>query len=137
MSDENEQYDAKIIGGKLYTRQQIEEIEREYGEGFLERNPHFPAAGIYNYGNNTGGPLLTLAEQKSIMIGLPYPYTEKSSFLDAEARQAYERYAAVTDWKNFQGNPMPQWGDLPEKIRAAWVAAVEPLVIAGLMKGVW
>ena len=39
------------------------------------------------------------------------------------AREAYKAYGAVTDFKNFQGNPMPEWDDLPQKIRDAWVAA--------------
>lgn len=42
------------------------------------------------------------------------------------ARAAYSRYGAVTDYKNFQGNPMPKWEELPEKIRQAWVAAANP-----------
>ncbi len=39
------------------------------------------------------------------------------------ARGAYEAYGAVTDHKNFQGNPMPAFDDLPEQIREAWIAA--------------
>ena len=39
------------------------------------------------------------------------------------AREAYDAYGATTLYKNFQGNPMPKWDDLPEKIRTAWVAA--------------
>lgn len=44
------------------------------------------------------------------------------------AREAYARYAAVTDWKNYQGLPMPQFDDLPDKIKEAWDAAVLPLL---------
>jgi hypothetical protein len=40
------------------------------------------------------------------------------------AQKAYEAYAACTGWKNYQGNPMPQWADLPEAIRVAWRAAI-------------
>lgn len=36
------------------------------------------------------------------------------------AIQAYYAYGAVTDFKNFQGNPMPEWEDLTDAIRAAW-----------------
>lgn len=39
------------------------------------------------------------------------------------AKEAYERYGSVTDFKNFQGNPMPKWDELPEKIQEAWKAA--------------
>lgn len=42
-----------------------------------------------------------------------------------EAQKAYTRYGAVTDFKNFQGNPMPGFKDLPEKIQEAWCAAVD------------
>lgn len=42
------------------------------------------------------------------------------------AREAYERYAAVTDWKNYQGLPMPQFDALGDKIQEAWCAAVLP-----------
>lgn len=41
------------------------------------------------------------------------------------ARRMYEAYGASTGWKNFQGNPMPQWGELPERIQQAWMAAAE------------
>jgi len=41
----------------------------------------------------------------------------------ALARQAYYAYGSVTDFKNFQGNPMPEWEALPEKIQQAWMAA--------------
>jgi len=33
----------------------------------------------------------------------------------------------VTDHKNYQGLPMPQWHELPEKIREAWTAAASHL----------
>lgn len=40
------------------------------------------------------------------------------------AARAYYAYGAVTDHKNYQGNPMPDWSDLPPKIQDAWRAAV-------------
>jgi hypothetical protein len=43
--------------------------------------------------------------------------------IDALAREAYRAYGATTDFKNFQGNPMPAFDDLPPKIREAWGAA--------------
>jgi len=39
------------------------------------------------------------------------------------AKQAYEGYAAVTNWKNFQGAAMPEWDDLPKTIQQAWIGA--------------
>lgn len=42
------------------------------------------------------------------------------------AREAYHRYGSVTDFKNFQGNPMPEFDALPDTIKRAWEAAVAP-----------
>lgn len=41
------------------------------------------------------------------------------------AQIAYLAYGQTTDFKNFQGNPMPAWQELPEKIQEAWGAAVK------------
>lgn len=40
------------------------------------------------------------------------------------AESAYYAYGKTTDFKNFQGNPMPEWKELPLRIVAAWKAAV-------------
>lgn len=40
------------------------------------------------------------------------------------AASAYRAYAASTGNKNFQGNPMPAFDDLPLSTRTAWEAAV-------------
>ena len=40
------------------------------------------------------------------------------------AASAYHAYGGVTDHKNYQGLPMPEWSALPEKIQDAWRAAV-------------
>lgn len=37
----------------------------------------------------------------------------------------YNVYGSVTDFKNFQGNPMPAWKDLTEKIQLAWNTVAE------------
>lgn len=39
------------------------------------------------------------------------------------ARGAYHAYGAVTDHKNYQGLPMPEWEQLTPKIQAAWCAS--------------
>lgn len=39
------------------------------------------------------------------------------------ARIAYRAYGESTGWKNFQGNKMPEFDDLPGPIQAAWRAA--------------
>ena len=36
------------------------------------------------------------------------------------AMAAYAAYGKTTDFKNFRGDPMPAWADLPDKIREAW-----------------
>jgi hypothetical protein len=43
--------------------------------------------------------------------------------INTQARDLYYAYASVTAGKNFQGNPMPEWQDLPAKIREAWIMA--------------
>lgn len=40
------------------------------------------------------------------------------------AASAYRAYAASTGNKNFRGDPMPAFDDLPQPIRTAWEAAV-------------
>jgi hypothetical protein len=46
------------------------------------------------------------------------------------ARKAYAAYGQTTDYKNFQGNPMPTWDALPEAIRTAWKAAAEEVSVS-------
>lgn len=46
--------------------------------------------------------------------------------MKAEVKEAYARYGAVTDFKNFQDNPMPTFDELPELIQKAWHEAVQP-----------
>jgi hypothetical protein len=43
--------------------------------------------------------------------------------LETLAQGAYRAYGAVTEFKNYQGLPMPKWEDLTDKIREAWCAA--------------
>lgn len=43
----------------------------------------------------------------------------------AIAQNAYQAYGQVTEFKNFQSNPMPPWDELPATIQQAWAAAVE------------
>lgn len=40
------------------------------------------------------------------------------------AVSAYRAYSASTGNKNFRGEPMPAFDDLPQSIRVAWEAAV-------------
>ena len=48
------------------------------------------------------------------------------------AQIAYEAYGDMTGGKNYQGLPMPEWADLPARIKAAWNASVNATVKAAL-----
>jgi len=48
------------------------------------------------------------------------------------AQIAYEAYGDVTGGRNYQGLPMPEWADLPDRIKAAWNASVNATVKAAL-----
>lgn len=39
------------------------------------------------------------------------------------AQIAYRAYGESTGFKNFRGDPMPEWDALPDAIQVAWVAA--------------
>jgi hypothetical protein len=39
------------------------------------------------------------------------------------AEVGYQAYGDWAEWKNYRGDPMPRWGELPEPQRLAWVAA--------------
>jgi hypothetical protein len=41
---------------------------------------------------------------------------------------AYHAYGKTTDFKNYQGLPMPEFGNLPEQIQQAWIAATQAVV---------
>jgi hypothetical protein len=41
----------------------------------------------------------------------------------SRARIAYTAYGKMIDFKNFQGNPMPLFDELPERIQEAWIEA--------------
>ncbi|MBA2706985.1 MAG: hypothetical protein H0U59_04175 [Gemmatimonadaceae bacterium] len=43
-------------------------------------------------------------------------------------RVAYLAYGATTEFKNYQGLPMPSWADLPDQIRRAWCNAAHAVM---------
>jgi hypothetical protein len=47
---------------------------------------------------------------------------------NAIAAAAYEAYGQVTDHKNYQQLPMPEWEQLPPRIQEAWQEAVKEAV---------
>lgn len=42
-----------------------------------------------------------------------------------DAKTMYETYCEDSDWKNFQGNPCPQWDALPMGIQSHWWAVAD------------
>ncbi len=56
-----------------------------------------------------------------------------SEFTDATrqlARVGYEAYGHRAEWKNYAGDPMPQWEVLRPDIIEKWCAAVEAIADA-------
>lgn len=49
------------------------------------------------------------------------------------AQRAYAAYGKTTDYKNFQGNPMPAWDDLGDTIQRAWTNAAAAVASFYLM----
>lgn len=47
---------------------------------------------------------------------------------DEYAESAYAAYGDIVDWKNFRGEPMPDFDSLPEIIQQAWAAACEATI---------
>jgi hypothetical protein len=45
--------------------------------------------------------------------------------MSERAKAAYAAYGEVVGWKNFRGDPMPQFAELPEIIQQAWDGACE------------
>ena len=39
------------------------------------------------------------------------------------AKVGYDAYGDYVNWTNYAGDPMPQWDELPETQRHAWIAA--------------
>jgi hypothetical protein len=51
-----------------------------------------------------------------------------SDLLTTLAESAYNAYGETTDFKNYQGLPMPKWNELSERIQSAWKAAVNDVM---------
>ncbi len=45
--------------------------------------------------------------------------------MSERAKAAYAAYGEVVGWKNFRGDPMPQFNELPDVIQQAWDGACE------------
>lgn len=46
---------------------------------------------------------------------------------ESRGQIAYTAYGRVTGFKNFQGNEMPTWNELPENIREAWIKSANTI----------
>lgn len=44
------------------------------------------------------------------------------------AKESYDEYGKEVDYKNFQGNAMPTWDELPPNIQKAWGASVKRFI---------
>lgn len=42
---------------------------------------------------------------------------------ESRARIAYTAYGRKVNFRNFQGDPMPSFDELPQAIRDAWIAS--------------
>ena len=42
---------------------------------------------------------------------------------------AYRAYGAAVDWKAYNGEDMPKWPDLPERIKCAWIESALGLAV--------
>lgn len=47
------------------------------------------------------------------------------------AQVAYKAYGEHAEWKNFQGDPMPTWEELPDPIRSHWYYAAAAILAEG------
>ena len=54
------------------------------------------------------------------MSKYPYKNLPVNDFYMQKAEDTYNHYGAAVDFKNFQGNPMPLFTDLPPAIKKAW-----------------
>ena len=61
--------------------------------------------------------------------GLGFGLCPEDKGIDRLAQRAYHDYGAITDHLNYQGLPMPEWENLPDKIRNAWRNAVLSVLI--------
>lgn len=61
--------------------------------------------------------------------GLGFGLCPEDKGIDRLAQRAYHDYGAVTNHLNYQGLPMPEWEELPDKIRNAWRNAALSILI--------
>lgn len=52
----------------------------------------------------------------------------KNSFDFHIANISYKAYGDATSWKNFRGDDMPLWENLPENIQSYWISACKAVL---------
>ncbi len=60
--------------------------------------------------------------------GLGWGKISKEVAIARLAFAAYRAYGKTTDFKNYRGEPMPDFSVLPEKIQEAWKAATSEIL---------
>lgn len=64
-------------------------------------------------------------------------HNQEDPFTDAGAieagRIAYQAYGQATRFRNFQGDPMPDWGSLSDQIQNAWAASARAVATKVMM----
>jgi len=63
----------------------------------------------------------------------PASLRQRMTHPDDTGEAAYLAYGDYTDWKNFRGEPMPAWADLPPRIMNAWRVAAT--AVAAILEG--
>lgn len=53
---------------------------------------------------------------------------------DTMARKAYHAYGVVTEFRNYKGDPMPKFDELPPKIQEAWVGFAARVAVGGTVE---
>lgn len=48
---------------------------------------------------------------------------------DELGKAAYDAYCETREWKSFRGEPLPQWPEVTQDIKAGWMAAAEAAVV--------
>lgn len=101
---------------------QVENYDSPSGPAFYVTIPDGPseAAGwASGYTAHFDGSILYEPRQDSS------PAADDTSAASSRGYAAYAAYGEAVDHRNFRGEPMPSWHELPEKIRLAWDAAAK------------
>jgi hypothetical protein len=91
------------------------------GKGFTEMGPHNP---LYD-------ARVAQCAAWHLLDRLTIRDAPPPGHRDILGETAYAAYGDVTDGRTHQGDPMPDWSDLGDTIRAAWRAAATAAVVAG------